>query len=350
MISVFGIRHHGPGSTKTLLKALEQLQPDCILIEGPQDAEDMLEFITDEAMIPPVAMLIYNTKNLKQAAYLPFTSFSPEWQAARFGLLNEIPVHFMDLPMSINFALDQQAKENIQLKVMEEIPNADLKAISKDPLGYLARLAGYKDGERWWETHFEQEANDIVVFDTILDLMGMLREEVKGKESSRTLLREAFMRKTIRQNIKAGYQNIAVVCGAWHGPVLKNYLDFKQSGDNALLKGLKKNKAKATWIPWTYHRLAFQSGYGAGVLSPAWYDLLFNYEEEVNAQGMALARLVAHCRAMIQNRCLDSGTGLIGSIDGLSSPQLLAGVGRAILPFARSLTLMIRAAVNGDCG
>lgn len=68
-------------------------------------------------------------------------------------------------------------------------------------------------------------------------------------------------------------------------------------------------------------------------------------QEEVTTQGMALSRLVAHCRAMVQNRCLDSRTGLIGSIDGLSGQQLLAGVGRAILPFARSLTLMIRATV-----
>src|ERR1043166_6636278 len=47
----------------------------------------------------------------------------------------------------------------------------------------------------------------------------------------------------------------------------------KQDAD--LLKGLPKVKVSATWIPWTYSRLAYASGYGAGIESPGWYDFLF---------------------------------------------------------------------------
>jgi len=68
-------------------------------------------------------------------------------------------------------------------------------------------------------------------------------------------------------------------------------------------------------------------------------------DEETQIQGMALTRLVAHCRTMVQNKSLNPESGLVGSIDGLSAPQLLAGIGRAILPFARSLLLLLRAAV-----
>ena len=45
--------------------------------------------------------------------------------------------------------------------------------------------------------------------------------------------------------------------------------------DAALLKGLPKRRVVATWIPWTYSRLAFASGYGAGIASPGWYDFLW---------------------------------------------------------------------------
>ena len=31
----------------------------------------------------------------------------------------------------------------------------------------------------------------------------------------------------------------------------------------------------ATWIPWTYDRLGWRSGYGAGVESPGWYAHLW---------------------------------------------------------------------------
>ena len=293
MISVFGIRHHGPGSAKTLNKALQELQPDCILIEGPQDAEGLIDYVQDAALQPPVAMLIYNAKNLKQAAYFPFAVFSPEWQAARYGLENGLPVRFMDLPMSVNFALNEEKAKAIQLQAQLDTVEEDWQPLLKDPLGYLANLAGYKDRERWWEVTFENAENDTTIFEKIVGMMALLREETKGQESGETLLREAFMRKTIRQAVKDGFQNIAIICGAWHAPVLQKYLTFKQSADNALLKGLKKNKTKATWIPWTYQRLAFQSGYRAGVLSPAWYDLLFNHQEEVNTRWMiAAARLL----------------------------------------------------------
>lgn len=33
---------------------------------------------------------------------------------------------------------------------------------------------------------------------------------------------------------------------------------------------------KATWIPWTYARLSKQSGYGAGIFFPGWYDHLWH--------------------------------------------------------------------------
>ncbi|KAL7569357.1 hypothetical protein ACA910_010445 [Epithemia clementina (nom. ined.)] len=71
--------------------------------------------------------------------------------------------------------------------------------------------------------------------------------------------------------------------------------------------------------------------------------------EEVQIQGTSLSRLVGHCRAVIATHCLDPNTALLGSTDVDSSTpspfQLLAGVGRAILPFARSLILLIRATV-----
>ena len=34
MIHLFGIRHHGPGSARSVLSALTNLQPDIILLEG----------------------------------------------------------------------------------------------------------------------------------------------------------------------------------------------------------------------------------------------------------------------------------------------------------------------------
>src|SRR5687767_681861 len=98
-IHVFGIRHHGPGSARTLLAALTRLQPDAILIEGPPDAQDIVELAARDGMEPPLALLVYVADEPQRAVFYPFASFSPEWQAIRFGVARKVPVRFMDLPV-----------------------------------------------------------------------------------------------------------------------------------------------------------------------------------------------------------------------------------------------------------
>ena len=98
------------------------------------------------------------------------------------------------------------------------------------------------------------------------------------------------MRKLIRQAEKDGYQNIVVICGAWHAPVLMNMP--KQKEDHELLKVLAKVKDETTWIPWTYDRLTFTSGYGAGIQSPGWYDHVWRHPDDNGILWMAkVARL-----------------------------------------------------------
>lgn len=86
------------------------------------------------------------------------------------------------------------------------------------------------------------------------------------------------MRRMIRAAQKEPFERIAVVCGAWHVPALENMPKVKE--DNEQLKGLSKVKIECTWIPWTYDRLMFRSGYGAGITSPGWYDYLWSHPKD----------------------------------------------------------------------
>lgn len=272
MVNVFGIRHHGPGSAKSLVKALEAFQPDCILIEAPADAQEMIHHIQDEELALPAAILLYAPTNFQQTAYFPFAKFSPEWQALMFGRKHNISMAFIDLPMARMFAWREKKPAETPYTFESSNPN---ELFVHDPISYIAQLAGYSDSERWWELTFEQTQNDIAIFEIILEMMSALREAHDGLETAETLLREAHMRQAIRQAVRQ-FQKIAVVCGAWHAPVLHHWQDFKKQEDEKRLKSLPKGNTQTTWIPWSYERLAFQSGYGAGVLSPAWYELLFD--------------------------------------------------------------------------
>ncbi len=268
-LHILGIRHHGPGSARNVKQHLEALQPDIILVEGPPDADHILQWAAREDFTPPAAILMYNPDQLNQAVFYPFAEFSPEWQAIRYAQEKDIPVRFMDLPTSHSFALPK--KEN---KAEEDTPEAEQEEKTFDKLSYLAGAAGYTDTELWWEHQFETRSNGEQVFEAIHEAMASLRETFPGTENHREQFREAWMRKVIREAQKEGHETIAIICGAWHAPALTQ---SSAKEDNALLKGLPKVKTAATWIPWTYDRLSFTSGYGAGINSPGWYEHIWQH-------------------------------------------------------------------------
>ncbi|MFH5227970.1 DUF5682 family protein [Antrihabitans spumae] len=257
---VYGIRHHGPGSARSLRAALDEFVPDAILIEGPSDADPLVALAASEYMHPPVALLAYSTAAPSNAAFWPFAVFSPEWQAITWAAAHNVTATFCDLP----------ASQTIGVK-----PAEDEKREQGDPLVRLAAAAGYDDAERWWDAIVES-TSDAESFDAITEAMASLRET--SYIDSRTLQREAYMRQTLRKAIKAGSQRIAVVCGAWHAPALTGPLG-PATADARLLKGLPKTKTSLTWVPWTHSRLASRSGYGAGITSPGWYHHLFTETE-----------------------------------------------------------------------
>lgn len=274
-VTVFGIRHHGPGSARSLREALRAQNPDIILIEGPPDANDLIALAADAQMSPPVALLIYLPNEPKRAVYYPFAEFSPEWQAIQFGLAQNVPVRFIDLPQSHQFALDADNKS--------EEPE-----IRQDPLRWVAEASGYSDSERWWDHVIEHRRDGTESFKAIMELMSALREEVAKLEDQkpepREDLREAYMRRSIRAAEREGFERIAVVCGAWHAPVLQTMPPAK--ADTALLKGLAKVKVSATWVPWTMGRLTYWSGYGAGIESPGYYQHLWSVPDDVTVRWM----------------------------------------------------------------
>ena len=59
LIELYGIRHHGPGSARSLRAALAALEPDVVLIEGPPDPDGLVTLACDPQMRPPVALLAY---------------------------------------------------------------------------------------------------------------------------------------------------------------------------------------------------------------------------------------------------------------------------------------------------
>ena len=317
-VHVFGIRHHGPGCARSLVDALRTLRPDIVLIEGPPDADDIVTLVSKDSMKPPVALLLYPPDRPQRAVFYPLAIFSPEWQALRYALEQHMPARFMDLPQCHRLALESE-----EPSVVEQLPNQDRTPqnpdapqdsangpsgetspidLHDDPLGVLSLMAGYSDRELWWEQQVEQRQDPSGLFEAIMEAMIELRAHATAYRQHEAQ-REAYMRQTIRAAQKEGFEKIAVVCGAWHAPVLANFGSTKE--DAALLKGLPKTKVIATWIPWTYSRLAQRSGYGAGVTSPGWYHHLWASPDR------APVRWAIHAARLLRDEDLDASSAAV---------------------------------------
>jgi hypothetical protein len=278
-VEVFGIRHHGPGSARSLVAALTDYHPDAVLIEGPADADPLLRWVLAEGMAPPLALLGYAPDHPQTAAFWPYAVFSPEWQAMIYALQRGIDVGFCDLPAAAMLARwprrrppdddlgepDDRRSETLSGPPVEQ----------QDPLALLAAAAGYDDPERWWDDLVESRLDSSSPFPLITDAMAELRMIMdQGRDAEREARREAYMRQKIREALKRGRERVAVVCGAWHAPVLRWPLP-PAAADVRMLRGAPRRKITLTWVPWTHQRLASATGYGAGVASPGWYHHLW---------------------------------------------------------------------------
>ena len=320
--TVYPIRHHGPGSARSLEWALAANPPELLLIEGPADVTDLLPFLSHAEMQPPVALMAHVVGSPERAVFYPMAAFSPEYVALRWALERGVPARFMDLPANVTLAEVADPEVAALEPNQSELESEPDAALRSDPLSALAQAAGYTDFERWWDTLVEARGDDAEVFGAVSEVMEAVREDTETGE--RDMLREAQMRVCIREALKTG-QKVAVVCGAWHAPALTEaVLEREKKADPPRLKGLPKVRAALTWVPWTHGRLTMHSGYGAGVQSPGWYAHLFAGKPDISAEWLTRSA------RMLREHKLDASSAQV--IDAVRLGEALAAIRGLGLP------------------
>ena len=274
-LHLLGIRHHGPGSARSVVAALDELAPEIVLIESPAETTAAFAWIGSIGLQPPVALLGYVVDQPHRAVFAPLANFSPEWQAVAWANEHAVPVEAIDLPLANSLAaIDADDQLVITDGVAGDAP--------VDPLGALAGAAGEPDAERWWEDVIEHRGDGRATFAAVADAMAAVRSGTIPSATEER--REAHMRKRIRAAMN-DHARVVVVCGAWHVPALDvTGTAVTATADNRTLRGMAKVKVAVSWVPWTHERLAVASGYGAGVRSPGWYDHVFRHP---GADGVA---------------------------------------------------------------
>ena len=349
---LFGVRHHGPGSTASLVAALDHLDPVAVLIEGPSDANDLLRFAALPGMQPPIALLVHAADEPSLASFFPFASFSPEWRALLWALKRERPVRFIDWPAATALAVRKERQAAHAPERSDAEPATP--TAHADPLEAVAQMSGHSDGEAFWNALVESTGSGPDIFPVIEAAMTELRNtdthnsalvSLQAEDDDR---REAFMRVEIRQALKDVAGAIAVVTGAWHVPALR--ADRSVAADRALVRGLPKLKTAATWVPWTEPRLALASGYGAGIVSPGWYGHLWGQNDRGGrwpAASDLAASWLAKVATLLRAEGLQAGTASV--IEAVRLSVALSSLrGHAMPGLAEMRDATLAALCHGD--
>lgn len=285
----FGVRHLSPAAAFHLRQALDACQPRLILVEGPCDLNDQMHWLCHPETRFPAAILAYTQTPPVRTILYPLAVYSPELQAILWAHEHRTECRFMDLPSGAMLALGEAGEER-------EEPAENTEWVYRR----MEEITG-EEHDTFWERKFEQ-MEDWRAFQAAVGTFGeQLRRTARDGQirTARTLVREAHMKRVIREAEVSGIppEQIFCVCGAFHVAGLQE----NEPMTDEELSALPRVDCTATLMPYSYYRLSSRSGYGAGNKAPAYFELLWEALHRDGAgdlSGLYLTRLAAaHRRA-----------------------------------------------------
>lgn len=355
---VFGVRHLSPMGAWQLRRFLDAVQPEVILIEGLDDADELIPDIVRKDSVPPIAILAYTDSMPVRTLVYPFASYSPEYQALMWAKENKVDAHFFDLPSDVFLALQKPARsileefdaapddsenppENADVDQSTPATEPDEPEVEQAPPSRIsiyqeiAKLSGELDYDTYWERNFEHNQADasyrLAAFELGIGLRDL--QQSQGRDDAENLVREAYMRRRIAEYTSAGIPPEKIVCvvGAYHAPVLR---DEHPAMTDEELDSLERLNSKLTLMPYSYFKLSSQSGYGAGNEAPNYYQLLWEALQENELDSLAANYMTSVTRDLRKHGTHRSTAAVI---EGVRLSRTLSALKNGIVPTLRDL-------------
>ena len=225
----FPIRHHSPVCAWHLERIIKRYRPDCILVEGPENANALIDVLTDPETYAPVALYYACRDEGKYLSdeeepgfwrcYYPFLDTSPELVALRAARKLGIPGKFIDLSFGEILLATKEAR-GLRTQA-EKLSYASDRYLAHNRFQErLCEKAGLRSFEEFWEKYFEVEglALSDEAFVKLMNTYCLLsRRDTPEAEllEDGCLHREAHMARRIREAAET-YKRILVVAGGFH--------------------------------------------------------------------------------------------------------------------------------------
>ena len=274
----FGVRHLSPAAAFQLRRALDEVRPELILVEGPSDLNGQMEWLCHPETKFPAAILAYTKEQPVRTILYPFALYSPEVQAILWAHEHHVPCRFMDLPSGVFLAMERPV-----IPMPEDAADTTESVYER-----LETLTG-EEHDTFWERNFEQAEDYHAACNTFgRELRASVRED--PRRTAENAVREAFMKRVITQAVDSGVsaEKIFCVCGAFHVEGLRTCEAMKDEE----LAALPAVDSTSTLMPYSYYRLSTRSGYGAGNKAPAYFHLLWDAMNGAGLESAASAYLV----------------------------------------------------------
>jgi hypothetical protein len=259
------VRHHSPRSSAVVRAVLDRVRPRAVLVEAPADAEALVAALVDPGTVPPVAILGYRTDGTPGSSLWPFADYSPELVAMRWAAAHGARVVLIDVPVGVAIASHDEGPK-------DEGEGAPGSGADPDPPAptfeeAAARARGFRSFEEFWEASFEAPAHEPEGFRAALLAYADL---VRLRRRAGDAARDAFMARRIAEVVAGGVApgEIVVVTGAAHSAAFAAG-DVEPAREAELPAAVA---AASTIVPYSFPRLAEQTGYGAGNRAPRYYQ------------------------------------------------------------------------------
>lgn len=299
----FPVRHHSPACSFHLEKAAAEYKPDLILIEGPENAGNLISVLLHEDTKPPLALYyayrdragLVTEKKGDYKCYYPFLDCSPELTALRQAKDNEIPARFIDLSYG-EILIGTASGKGIRREGNKQTYNDDYLLSRSRYLALLCEKTGLRDFEELWEKYFEIQGLTEATADFVRQMLTyciLSRKNTPEEELEEdgTILRERYMAKQIAEASKT-YKKILVVTGGFHSYGLWELLSKKQDSTYAFtgkpVKLHRETDGQQEVYPMAYSMEAADAlnGYASGMQSPGFYQRVWrNLKERESAAG-----------------------------------------------------------------
>ena len=353
----FPIRHHSLACGFHLKKAIEAYEPDCILIEGPENAGEMIPVLAHEQTRAPVALYYFfrdkkgllSEKKEDYRCYYPFLDCSPELVALREAKAREIPARFIDLSYAeillgtrrgntlsgADGAGEDAAKENDAEEQPRESGsfqyNDDYLLSRSRYVRLLCEKTGLRSFAEFWEKYFEIEGLFLGTQEFVERMLAYCRltrshTPWQEPEDDGCLLRERYMAQQIAQASR-DFQRILVVTGGFHTPALTELVKWQEDhfeyiGERVKLHSFGEGEQGVYPLAYSMEAADALNGYASGMQSPGFY-------QQVWEALMAGEEPEGVYREAVLNQLVRAGRGARKKKEGISSYDVICALSMA---------------------